>query len=181
MASVLDRLGDNSPLYETLRRLAHARLASCPPGATFQPTELVHEAFIRLAEFEGRGNVLELKDADHLAAIAATTIRRVVIDSIRRRDAKGRAMMIVAVGGESQQTSPMESFDALALNDAIEQLERSDPGAARIIELRFFGGLTMAQAADALNIPFAQADREWRYARAWIARRLRGEAQPIRD
>ena len=168
MGSVLDQLGNNGPLYDMLRRLARARLASCPPGATFQPTELVHEAFVRLAEFEGRGNTLEVKDSAHLAAIAARTIRRVVIDSIRRRDVKGRALLVAA----GREREPMDSFDALALNEAIEQLQERDSVAASVVELRFFGGMTMAQAAAALEITPSQAEREWRYARAWIGKKM---------
>jgi len=168
VASVLSQLGDDAPLYKTLRQLARARLACCPPGATFSPTELVHEAFIRLAEYEGRGNAVAINNSSHLAALAATTIRRVVIDSLRRRRVRSRALLIITGEAAGQP----ESLDAELLSETIDLLQRKDPTAASVVELRFFGGLTMLQIAGVLGLTISQVEREWRFARAWIGKQL---------
>jgi RNA polymerase sigma factor (TIGR02999 family) len=163
--------GELLPLvYDELRQLASARLAAEQPGQTLQPTALVHEAYLRLVgdqQFDGRG---------HFFAAAAEAMRRILVESARRRatakrggDRKRADFDPAAVADDGREA------DLLALDDALTELERHDPQAARLVKLRYFAGLTHQQAAEAIGIGRRAADRLWALARAWLYQRLSAE------
>jgi RNA polymerase sigma factor (TIGR02999 family) len=159
-------------VYEELRKLAAQKLAQEKPGQTLEPTALVHEAYLRLIGSEparhwnGRG---------HFFGAAAEAMRRILVEAARR---KGRARH----GGDrrridldpAQAPGPLPADDLLALDEALTRLSQLDPEAARLVELRFFTGLTMPEAADTLGIPLRTAKRNWAYARAWLHRVVSG-------
>jgi RNA polymerase sigma factor (TIGR02999 family) len=153
-------------VYEELRKLAAQRLAQEKPGQTLQATALVHEAYLRLVDAE---KVQRWDSRGHFFAAAAEAMRRILVESARR---KGRHRH---GGGRLRQALDLDALAAqepadelLALHDALEQLAAHDPLKARLVELRFFAGLTLAEAARCLGISLSTADRAWRYARAWL-------------
>jgi len=154
-------------VYDELRKLAAARLGREAPGQTLDATALVHEAYLRLVGgggFDGRG---------HFFAAAAEAMRRILIDQARRKQADKHG------GGwhrldvlDAELAVDSGGADLLAVDDALTRLAARDPDAARLVELRFFAGLTLEQAAAALGIPTRTAYRHWAYARAWLRREL---------
>jgi RNA polymerase sigma factor (TIGR02999 family) len=157
-------------VYGELRKLATARLADERPGQTLQATALVHEAYLRLVggdrprDWGGRG---------HFFAAAAEAMRRILVEAARRRKSAKHG------GGRHQQEldaaalpAPEPGFDLLALDAALGRLAGLDPVKARLVELRYFAGLTGDQAAAALGISPSAADRLWVYTRAWLRREL---------
>jgi RNA polymerase sigma factor (TIGR02999 family) len=153
-------------VYDELRRLAAQKLAHEKPGQTLEPTALVHEAYLRLV---GAGAEPHWDNQRHFFAAAAEAMRRILVENARRkgRDKHG--------GGRRREHADLDTLCAggppeelLALDEALGQLARQDPVKARLVELRFFGGLTLQQAADCLDISLSTADRGWRYARAWL-------------
>ena len=163
--------GELLPLvYAELRKLAAQRLAQEKPGQTLQPTALVHEAYLRLvdvetsAQWDGRG---------HFFAAAADAMRRVLIDSARRKKADKR-------GGDWQRLELLDTElaidstgdDLFAVDEALSRLAAQEPGIAKLVELRFFAGMTLKQSAEVLNISLRSASRDWAYARAWLRREL---------
>lgn len=159
-------------VYDELRRLAAARLARERPGGSLHATELVHEAFLRLVgddparPFEGKG---------HFFAAAALAMRRILVDRARRRNRlrRGGGMRRVRIPLDSLLVDPPDD-GLLALDEALQALALEDPTAATLVTLRAFGGLTQAQAADALGVSRRTADRDWAYARAWLSHALSG-------
>jgi RNA polymerase sigma factor (TIGR02999 family) len=157
-------------VYDELRRLAAARLTAEPAGNTLQPTALVHEAYLRLV---GAPNGDQWDHRGHFFAAAAEAMRRILVESARR---KGR----VKHGGSRQRqelhpdlvaaTGPDEEL--LALDAALAKLAECDPLKARLVELRYFAGLTGDQAAEFLGISTSSADRYWVFARAWLRREM---------
>ncbi len=156
-------------VYTELRRLAAARLASEAPGQTLTATALVHEAYLRLFADAGR----DFADRTHLIATAADVIRHILIDRAR---AKGRAKR----GGNRRRLDlrteiavhDLPPDDLLDLNDALDAFAAEDPVKAEFVKLRFFGGLSVEEAATALGLSRATTDRYWAYARAWLHDRL---------
>ncbi|WP_152052925.1 ECF-type sigma factor [Tautonia marina] len=159
-------------VYDELRRLAAARLSCEPHGQSLQATELVHEAYLRLVghdrdrPFNGRG---------HFFAAAAEAMRRILVDRARRRHRLKRG------GGRSRMRVDLEALlvdppgdELLALDEALDALAREDPRAAALVNLRAFAGLGLAEAAEAMGLSRRSADREWAYARAWLAHALSG-------
>ena len=150
-------------VYEELRKLAAQRLADEKPGQTLQATALVHEAYMRLVgdqRFDNRG---------HFFAAAAEAMRRILVENARRKGREKRG------GGRRREYPDLDALHAdgpaeelLALHEALEQFAGIDPLKARLVELRFFGGLTLNQAAECLDISPSTAERGWRYARAWL-------------
>jgi RNA polymerase sigma factor (TIGR02999 family) len=169
--------GELLPLvYDELRRLAGARLAREAPGQTLQPTALVHEAYLRLVggdpgkAFDGRG---------HFFAAAAEAMRRILIDRARDRGRLKRG------GGRRRVRLDLDALlaeppgdDLLALDEALTALAAEDPGAAALVQLRVFAGLTLGQAAVALGVSRRTAERDWTYARAWLCEALSGSGSP---
>jgi RNA polymerase sigma factor (TIGR02999 family) len=157
-------------VYGELRRLAARRLAAEPPGNTLQATALVHEAYLRLVdpgrprEWDGRG---------HFFAAAAEAMRRILVENARRkrREKHGGGRERIDLDA-AQPTAPEPRDDLVALDAALTRLAVEDPQAAKLIELRHFGGLSVAEAAQALGIAPRSADRVWAFARAWLHREL---------
>ena len=155
-------------VYGELRKLAAAKMVQEKPGQTLQATALVHDAYIRLVNVK---KAQHWKGRAHFFGAAAEAMRRILVENARRKQrikhggGQDRIDMEVA---EIATTIPDE--DLLALDEALSQLQREDPDKATLIELRFFVGLSNAQAADILGISTATAKRHWRYARAWLHR-----------
>src|SRR5687768_9936330 len=173
----MDRL---MPLvYRELKRIAHRQLAAEPGGHTLSTTAVVHEAYMRLAE-QSRA---QWADRGQFFALAARTMRRVLIDYARQHQAArrgGPARSAVALEFLEQSGSPAisipERADALlALDEALEGLGRMDERLARVVECRFFAGLTEAETAEALGVSQSTAARDWRVARAWLHEALRDD------
>jgi RNA polymerase sigma factor (TIGR02999 family) len=158
-------------VYDELRKLAAAKVAQEKPGQTLQATALVHEAYMRLVDVE-KGQ--QWNSRGHFFAAAAEAMRRILIDQARRKQSQRRG------GGRQRHNieqlpiaAPEPSLDVLAVNEALERFEDVDPLKARLVKLRYFAGLTIAQAADALGISTTTADRYWSYARAWLHAELK--------
>jgi RNA polymerase sigma factor (TIGR02999 family) len=151
-------------VYNELRRLAGARMALEKAGHTLNATALVHEAYVRLAADDGG-----FANRRHFFAAASQAMRRILVENAR---AKGRFKR----GGGLERANPdldglaaaAPAEDLLVLHDALERFSAHDPVKARLVELRFFTGLTLEQAAVCLDISPSTADRAWRYARAWL-------------
>lgn len=167
-------LDDLIPLvYRELHSIASRHLARERPGHTLQSTALVHEAFLRLL---GQHSV-EWQNRAHFFAIAASQMRRILVDYARRQSADKR-------GGPARPSSIDEGFDieapavglerldALALDRALQQLEAIDPTQGRVVELRYFGGLTIDETAAVLGLSTGSVKREWTTAKAWLFRAL---------
>jgi len=158
-------------VYEELRRLAAVQLARERSGHTLQPTALVHEAYLRLS----RHDRLCWQGRTHFFALAALTMRRILVSHARARRAAKRGS-----GGppvtlrEEERVEPARSVDLLALDEALAALERLDPRQCRIVELRYFGGLTVEETAAELGLSPATVKLDWSLARAWLFRRLAG-------
>jgi RNA polymerase sigma factor (TIGR02999 family) len=160
-------------LYADLKRLAHAQLAGDRGRSrTLETTVLVHEAFLRLAEPAG----LAVEDRAHFFNLAARVMRRVVIDFARRRaSAKRGAALRVSwpEGFEPEATERRMGPTVLALDDALDRLERESPRLAQLVQLRFFGGLRLAEIARLLEVSDRTLKRDWRRARAFLLAELR--------
>ncbi|MBX3207207.1 MAG: sigma-70 family RNA polymerase sigma factor [Labilithrix sp.] len=166
-------------LYDELRRLAGAHMARLRPGQTLQPTALVHEAYLKLVGdadpgWNGRG---------HFFGAAARAMREIIVDHARRRGARkrggGREPLRLDTGLELADAGAPAPDDVLAIDAALTRLERDYPRKAEIVIMRYFGGLTMDEIADALGIATRTAEREWRFARAVLAEELsRDERAP---
>jgi RNA polymerase sigma factor (TIGR02999 family) len=159
-------------VYDELRKLAGAQTARELSGQTLSATALVHEAYLRLAG--GRGQAFA--NRRHFFAAAAEAMRRILVETARR---KGRAKH---GGGRRREHPDLDALDAgapaeelLTLHEALVRFAAHDPLKARLVELRFFGGLTLAEAAECLNISPSTADRAWRYARAWLYNAMSGD------
>jgi RNA polymerase sigma factor (TIGR02999 family) len=158
-------------VYDELRRLAAQTLGREKPGQTLDATALVHEAYLRLV---GAAEPRAYRDRRHFFAAAASAMRRILIDLARRKLAEKRG------GGHVRRelgdlAAPVTDGELLVLHDALDQLATEDPLKARLVELRYFGGLTNDQVADVLGISPRTADRHWAYARAWLQTAVRGE------
>jgi len=157
-------------VYAELHQLAVHAMRRESDGHTLQPTELVHEAFVRLM---GQRSV-DWRNRSHFYGIASQMIRRILIDHARKRRTAKRDHGIRVTLDESVGTSANESLDLLALEDALLQLEAADPRQARVVELRFFGGLDIPETAEALGVSPATVKRDWAFARAFLLRALDG-------
>ena len=157
-------------VYDELRRLAAARLAREKPGQTVQATALVHDAYVRLVgsdpdrDWNGRG---------HFFAAAAEAMRRILVENARRKQAEKHG------GGRQRReldadalVAPVPDMDLVALDAALSRLAELDPLKARLVELRYFAGMTGDEAAAVLGISASAADRLWVYTRAWLRREL---------
>jgi RNA polymerase sigma factor (TIGR02999 family) len=166
----LDRL---LPLiYEDLRRRAHGQLARRRPGDTLSTTALVHEAYLKLAASRHR----DYQDRVHFYAVASRAMRQILVDYARRSGAEKRGGGQRAVSLDVEQLPDVDQAEELiALDEAMTQLEQLDPRLARIVELRFFGGLSVEETGEALGISPRTVKREWRKARAVLYELVRAE------
>jgi RNA polymerase sigma factor (sigma-70 family) len=184
-------------VYAELRKLAAAKLAQEKPGQTLQATALVHEAYLRLiGENEVRDRRSEVgqpsptsdrgprtsgsfNSRGHFFGAAAEAMRRILVEQARRKHAMKR-------GGQQERieltdvtaNEPASAVDLLALNDALDELAGVDSRAAELVKLRYFAGLSGAEAAQALGISARTADRTWLYARTWLLKKLEDGAEP---
>ncbi len=168
-----DAAGRLWPLvYDELRRLAGAQMARERAGHTLDATALVHEAYVRLAGDAAAG----FASRRHFFAAAARAMRHILVENARARGRVKRG------GGRGREHPDLDALaaavpdaDLLALHDALDQLAAHDPVKARLVELRFFAGMTLEQAAGCLDVSLSTADRAWRYARAWLYTAMAGE------
>lgn len=156
-------------VYDELRRLASTHLREDRAGHTLQPTALVNEAYVRLAESPAD----DIRGRVHFFRLASKVMRQVLVDHARARAAakRGGGAHRITLDGALLQ-APEGGVDLLMMEEAITRLEALDERMARLVELRFFGGLLEAEAAEALDISRTQASRIWRTARAWLASEL---------
>lgn len=159
-----------SLVYEELRRLAAAKMASEAPGQTLQATALVHEAWLRLTSDEKR----KWNDRTHFFAAAAEAMRRILVDNARIKRAQRHG------GGQQRVEMPEIACAAaqnedqiLAVNEALEKLAVQDKPKAELVKLRYFVGMTIEEAAEALGVSVPTAKRHWAYARAWLAQEIK--------
>jgi RNA polymerase sigma-70 factor (ECF subfamily) len=152
-------------LYTELRRLAAHRLRKERPGHTLSPTALVNEAWLRLAD-----DHLSFENKQHFMAIAATAMRRILVDYARARqaEARGGGHAAVTLDEFMQIHAPMPDRTILDLEDALEGLHKISPRAAQVIEMRFYGGMTEAEVASYLGVTRRTVNRDWDMARAWL-------------
>jgi RNA polymerase sigma factor (TIGR02999 family) len=160
-------------VYGELRRLAAAKLAQEKPGQTLEATALVHEAYIRLVGTSAAGAASKWEGRAHFFAAAAEAMRRILVDKARRKRRRKHGSGLPRVDIElANIASPMPDEDLLALDDAMTRLAAADPIRARLVQLRFYAGLSNEEAARALGISGVTAKRYWRYARAWLHREI---------
>lgn len=156
-------------VYPELRALAGSYFRGKQDNATLQPTELVHEAFLKLARASGQG----YRGREHFFAVAATAMRQILVSRARKRHAAKRG------GGQAHITltnvalpGSQATIDALELDAVLCQLQQLSPRQARIVEYRFFGGMTAEEIAKVLNVSPSTVEKEWRRARAWLSAQL---------
>jgi RNA polymerase sigma factor (TIGR02999 family) len=167
-----------SLVYTELKRIAAQKMAGEASGHTLQPTALVHEAWMKLvsdgeASFENRA---------HFFSAAAEAMRRILIDSARRKEALRR-------GNGAEHEELQEEFyvqcaasdEMLAVDEALELLVKEDPIAANLVKLRYFAGMTMNEAATTMGVPLRNAERTWTYARAWLRRQIGWQLSTIEE
>ncbi len=159
-------------IYPILREMAQAQVRRNRGVLTLSATELAHEAYERLAPQK----VVDWKNRDHFFAIAATVIRRVVVDYLRERNAEKRGGGIPFVGLDDVPSGELPAqgdlVDWLAVDEALTELAEADPKCARVIELRLFSGMSVEQIATVMASSTATVGRQWRFARSWLAERL---------
>jgi RNA polymerase sigma factor (TIGR02999 family) len=165
-------------VYAELRSLARAQLSRERPGATLQPTALVHEAWLRLSRDGADGAAPRFDDHRHFLGAAARAMRRILVERARRRAR-------VRHGGDLERESvelddevgafPLPKEDVVALSDALERLEAAAPRASEVVHLRYFLGLTIEETAEALRIAASTVKEEWTFARAWLKRAIDGK------
>ena len=156
-------------VYSELHRLARNHLNRERQGHTLQSTALVNEVYLRLLE-QG----LEVRSRTHFFAVSSHLMRQILVDYARRHRAakRGEGFERVTLGEAAALLPQSGSFDLLALDDALEELTEADPQLTRVVEMRFFGGLSIEETADVLGISAATVKREWATARAWLHREL---------
>jgi RNA polymerase sigma factor (TIGR02999 family) len=157
-------------VYEELRKLATSRMAHEPPDQTLQPTALVHEAWLRLVGAEDR----EFQNRAHFFAAAAEAMRRILVERARRKQRlrHGGGQQRVDVS-QVDLAATSDDDTVLAVSEALDKLASHDPRGAELIRLRFFAGLTNAEAGEVLGLPERTAKRAWAYARAWLFEELK--------
>jgi RNA polymerase sigma factor (TIGR02999 family) len=156
-------------VYEPLRAIAERHLNREREGHTLQPTALVHELYLRFVDQRS----VDWRDRTHFFAVSAQVMRRILVDYARRRksDKRGGSLLPVTMTAALEAFAE-ENFDVIALDLALENLEAIFPQQSKIVELRFYGGLTLDETAEALKISAATVSREWTMARAWLRRAL---------
>jgi RNA polymerase sigma factor (TIGR02999 family) len=157
-------------VYEQLRHVAAMHMSRERAGHTLQPTALVHEAWLRLEKARKQ----DWQNKTQFFTAAAETMRRILVDNARRKQALRRGAGLVPVQFEIDEVpAPMPDEDLLALDDALAELEGEDPIAAQLVKLRYFAGLTHHESADQLGMSRSTADRTWAFARAWLFKKVK--------
>lgn len=157
-------------VYDELRRLAARQLSRLGPGQTLQPTALVHEAYLRLVSADPEQ---DWPSRRYFFTAAAEAMRRILVEQARRKSSLKRGGHLTRVDMDVEDLPGEVPEDLLALDEALNALAQTDPTAARLVELRYFSGLTLTQAAKILDISPRSADRLWAWARVWLLRELR--------
>ena len=153
-------------VYNELRKLAAVKLAQEKPGQTLQATALVHEAYLRLI---GNDDSQKWNSRGHFFGAAAEAMRRILVDSAKRKQSAKRGGHVLRVGlSDDQIVAPSRNIDLIALDEALSRLAVHDSRKAELVKLRYFAGLTIRQAADALQISESTADADWAYAKSWL-------------
>ena len=157
-------------VYDELRRVARARLRAEPAGHILQTTALVHEAYLRLVDI----NQMSVRSRAHLLALSARLMRQILVDHARRKGARKRGENVTMLALDAVASTPSEPppVDVLALNEALNELGIFDARLCKIVEVKFFAGLTIAEIAEALGVSTATVERDWTVARAWLHQRL---------
>ena len=163
-------------VYDNLRKLATEKMVGEKPGQTLQATALVHEAYLRLI---GPGDKPTWEGRRHFFAAAAEAMRRILIEKARQKQGpkKGGQHRRVNVDFDAIAIDDDARIDLFALDDALTRLAKESPVRAELVKLKFFAGLTMAEAAEMLGISLATAERYWVYSRTWLFAELSGEAE----
>jgi RNA polymerase sigma factor (TIGR02999 family) len=156
-------------VYDELRRLAASYLRRSVGDSTLQPTALVHEAYVRLADRQGAS----MEHRAQFFGLAAKVMRDILVDHARRRAAtkRGGGQLRISLS-RAERLGRQPEVELLALDDALQELAATNPQHSRVVELRFFGGLTNEEAAEVLSLSHATVERYWSFARAWLRREL---------
>jgi len=160
-------------VYDELRLIAQNQMSQERVGHTLQPTALVHEAYLRLLPGVEEG----WENRAHFFAVAARAMRQVLVDFARKRQAEKRGgdLQRVSLHEDFAHEMPASTFDLLDLNDTLEKLTAMDPPLGRIVELRFFAGLTLDEVAEVVGYSRRKVAKDWAFARVWLARELSGD------
>jgi RNA polymerase sigma factor (TIGR02999 family) len=158
-----------SIIYDELHRLAHHYMRGERPGHMLQTTALVNEAYLRLVDVDR----MQWRDRAHFFAMAATTMRRILVDHARgqARDKRGGSAIMTSL--DADIPAPASDVDVLALDEALERLAAIDAQQAKVVEFRYFAGMTIEETAAALDVSPGTVKREWSVAKAWLYRELR--------
>lgn len=157
-------------VYDELRKLAAQKMAQENPGQTLQATGLVHEAYLRLVDVE---KAQHWNSRGHFFAAAAEAMRRILVDAAKRKKSAKRGGKLERVGLEDCQIeAPGRNIDLVALDEALNELAVQESRKAELVKLRYFAGLTIAQAAEVLGISESTADADWAYAKSWLRVRI---------
>jgi len=166
--TALDRL--TPMVYAELRRMAGRYMAKERPGNSLQATALVNEAFVRLVEVDN----VRWQDRAHFFAVSAQMMRRILVDAARARGSEKRGGAMVKVDlNESIDAIPDRGGELVALDEALDALAKVDPRKAKVVEMRFFGGLSVEETAEVLKISAQSVLRDWKLARAWLMREMK--------
>ena len=160
-------------VYKELRRLAHFQLRNERPDHTLQSSALVHEAYLRLVGM----NAPRWESRTHFFAIAAQLMRQILVDYARRHRAAKRGGSVCKVSLEDALVGRQTDVDIIALDDALQALARIDERQSRVVELRFFAGLSLGEISEALDVGPATVQRDWTAARAWLHREMSGKSR----
>jgi RNA polymerase sigma factor (TIGR02999 family) len=176
------RSGDDDALhrllpfvYEELRQIARRHLRRERPDHTLQTTALIHEAYLRLVD---QGSPSEVRDRCHFVALTSHLMRHILVDHARARLARKRDGGCRITLAEDIPAQGPQEVDVLAIDDALTRLAELDPQQARVVELRYFGGLSIRETSEALGVSEATVKREWATARAWLHREIAGVRSP---
>ena len=179
------RRGDESALarltplvYDELRRIAHRYVQRERSGHTLQTTALVHEAYLRLAGDQR----IEWQDRAHFFAVSAQVMRHILIDHARRRRyAKHGGDATHVSLADANAMTPQRAKELISLDEALEELAKLDERKSRVVELRYFGGLSLEETAEVIEVSVMTVRRDWRAAKAWLFRRMKAEGGGMRD
>jgi RNA polymerase sigma factor (TIGR02999 family) len=165
-------------VYDDLRRVARGHLRRERPGHSLQATALVHEVFLRLVDVDR----MTVQSRTHFFALSARLMRQILVDHARRQQAgkRGGGATVIGLSDAAGAPAPTSTsmVDVLALDEALEALSSFDAQQCRVVELRFFAGLNIPEAADALGVSTATVEREWAMAKAWLHQRLATPQEP---